>query len=66
MLLRDGDELVVFEGSQTQPLFLLYTTEFDRAKERMTFSGAEKKAGEDTTAPKGWSFLNQGSGEEEG
>ena len=29
---RCGDELVVFEGSQTLPLFLVSTTEFDGAK----------------------------------
>ena len=59
---RSGDELVVFEGSQTLPLFLVYTTEFDGAIERMTSTG--EATGEETTAPKGWSFLNQASGAE--
>ena len=45
--------------------FLVYTTEFDGAKARVTSTGAETKAGEETTVPKGWSFLNQGSGEVE-
>ena len=34
-------------------------------KEPVTSAGAEIKAGEETTAPKGWNFLNQGSGGEE-
>jgi len=46
-----GDELVVFEGSQALPLFLVYTAEFGGARTS-------------ETGPKGWGFLNQGSGEE--
>jgi len=52
-----GDELVVFEGSQTLPLFLVYTTEF---------GGGQGKKPSEETGPKGWSFLSQvesGSGE---
>ena len=49
----------------TLPLFLVYITEFDGGKEPVTSAGAEIKAGEEITAPKGWSFLNQGSGEVE-
>jgi len=61
---RCGDELVVFEGSQTLPLFLVYTTEFeDEAKG--TLAGAEDKSTEEAR-PKGWSFLNQGSNEDGG
>ena len=52
---RYGDELVVFEGSQTLPLFLVYTTEVGKGT-----VGMETKPEE--TGPKGWSFLNQGSG----
>ena len=34
-----SDELVLFEGSQTLPLFLVYTTEFDGASEPLTSTG---------------------------
>ena len=56
---RYGDELAVFEGSQTLPLFLVYTTEFGGG----TSAGAESKLTE-KTGPKGWSFLNQDAGEQ--
>jgi len=58
---RSGDELVVFEGSQTLPLFLVYTTEFDGAIERMTSTG---EATGRRQLPKAGVFLNQASGAE--
>jgi len=56
-----ADELVVFEGWQTLPLFLVYTSEFGR-------QGADADSGAQTAAssvPKGWNFLDQGFGENE-
>ena len=50
---RYGDELVVFEGSQTLPLFLVYTTEFGGGGTSTNNTPAEE------TGPKGWSFLKQ-------
>jgi len=54
---RYGDELVVFEGSQTLPLFLVYTSEFGGGQ--VTSTVTEKKPADEATGPKGWSFLTQ-------
>ena len=62
---RSGDELVVFDGSQTLPLFLVYTSEFGGGGQGAS-SATEKKPGDETTGPNAWAFLNQGSGEGEG
>ena len=62
-----GDELVVFEGSQTLPLFLVYITEFGGGGgEQVASTLTDNLSADETIGPKGWSFLNQGSGEEEG
>ena len=63
---RYGDELVVFEGSQTLPLFLVYTTEFGGGGGggQVASTVTEKKPADEGAGPKGWSFLNLGSGEE--
>ena len=58
-----GDELVVFEGSQTLPLFLVYTTEFGGGQVAST--ATDKRPSNEATASKGWNFPNQGFGEEE-
>jgi len=50
MLLRDGDELVVFEGSQTLPLFLVSTTEFGgEGGKQVASTVKEKKPADETT-----------------
>ena len=49
-----SDELVLFEGSQTLPLFIVYTTQYGSS------GGGEQD--QVTTGPKGWDFLNQSIG----
>ena len=56
---RYGDELVVFEGSQTLPLFLVYTTEFGGGGGQVASTASDKKPTDEATGPNGWSFLNQ-------
>ena len=58
---RYGDQLVVFEGSQTLPLFLVYTTEFGGGGQ-MASTVTDKKPTDEIAGPNGWDFLNQGSG----
>jgi len=64
---RYGDELVVFKGSQTLPLFLVYATEFGGGGGggQVASTATEKKPADEATGPKGWDFLNQGSGGKE-
>jgi len=52
-----SDELVLFEGSQTLPLFLVYTTQYGS-------SGGGEDKDKMREGPKEWSFLNQGTGED--
>ena len=47
-----GDELL-FEGSQTLPLFLVYTTQYGKS------GGGGDEQDDKGARPKGWSFLNQ-------
>ena len=48
-----SDELVLFEGSQTLPLFLVNTTQYGSS------GGSGGEQDKVTTGPKGWDFLNQ-------
>ena len=52
---------MVFEGSQTLPLFLVYTTEFGGGGQ-MASTVTDKKPTDEIAGPNGWDFLNQGSG----
>ena len=48
---------MLFEGSQTLPLFLVYTSQYGSS------GVSQSEQDKVTTGPKGWSFLNQGLGE---
>ena len=51
-----SDEEVLFEGLQTLPLFLVYTTQYGSS------GGSDGEQDQVTTGPKGWDFLNQSIG----
>ena len=48
---------MLFKGSQTLPLFLVYTTQYGRG------GGGGSEQDKVTTGPKGWDFLNQSIGD---
>ena len=52
-----SDELVLFEGSQTLPLFLVYSTQYGGS------GGGGSEHDKVTTGLKGWDFLNQSIGD---